>query len=87
MMILASSSSSRPQPRKISSERRRVLEKGRIQKLKNWHENVKSIARSEVDFIKSIFRDEDIEDRDWIRDDETRVEESQISRDVVEKDS
>ena len=85
MMILASSSS-RPQTTKLN-DRRRVVEKARIQKLKNWHENVKNIARSEVDFIKSIFRDEDIEDRDWIRDEETRIEESQISRDVVEKDS
>jgi hypothetical protein len=82
-LVLALSSYSRPS----NNHKRRVLEKARIQKLKNWHENVKTIARSEVDFIKSIFRDEDIEDRDWIRDDETTHDEQQKnSRDLVKED-
>ena len=84
MMLVLASSSSRPTD---TNHRRRVLEKARINKLKSWHENVKKIARSEVDFIKSIFRDEDIENRDWIRDDETRYDEQQKnSRDLVKED-
>ena len=47
------------------------MEKKRIQTLKNWHEDVKKIAKSELDFINSILQDDkDPEDRDWIRDDE-----------------
>ena len=56
----------------------RAAEKARIQKLKNWHEGVKKIARSEIDFMKSIFKDEDDKDsenRDWLRDDEENVDE------------
>ena len=57
----------------------RAAEKARIQKLKNWHENVKTIARSEIDFIKSIFKDEEddknSENRDWLRDDEEDIDE------------
>jgi hypothetical protein len=83
MMTLTIRAMAQPQ----RPHKRRVLEKARIQKLKNWHENVKQIARSEVDFIKSIFRDEDIEDRDWIRDDETSYDEQpKNSRDLVKED-
>lgn len=56
----------------------RIAEKARIQKLKSWHENVKKIARSELDFIASIFKDEndkDPENRDWLRDDEEDIDE------------
>ncbi len=84
MLVLASS---RPHTNTNTNHKRRVLEKARIHKLKNWHEHVKKIARSEVDFIKSIFRDEDIENRDWIRDDETPYDEQQKnSRDLVKED-
>lgn len=61
-------------PKKATSpftHRRRALEKARIQKLKLWHEDVKKIARSEIDFIASIFKDDkDPQNRDWVRDDE-----------------
>lgn len=72
---------------KFPNMRKRQLEKKRIQTLKMWHENVKNIAKSEVDFITSIFQDDkDSEDRDWIRDDETE-EKSEGDRQVVEKDA
>lgn len=59
-----------------SNNKRRVLEKARIQKLKAWHENVKKIAKSEVDFITSIFKDDkDSENRDWLRVDDEDVDE------------
>jgi hypothetical protein len=72
-----------------NSNRRRVLEKSRIQKLKSWHENVKKIARSEMDFIASIFKDEndkDSENRDWLRDYESDDEGSEGNREVVKAD-
>ena len=52
------------------TQKRRVLEKKRIQTLKNWHEDVKKIAKSEIDFINSILQDndKDSKDRDWVRD-------------------
>jgi hypothetical protein len=51
------------------------MEKKRVQTLKMWHENVKKIAKSEMDFIKSILQDDkDSEDRDWVRDDESETE-------------
>lgn len=55
----------------FDNQRRRVLEKKRIQTLKSWHDNVKKIAKSEMDFIASILQDDakDTENRDWIRDD------------------
>lgn len=53
------------------TQKRRNLEKARIQKLKQWHENVKSIAKSEIDFIQRIFKDETPEDRDWVLDEES----------------
>lgn len=72
---------------KFPNMRKRQLEKKRIQTLKMWHENVKKIAKSEVDFITSIFQDDkNSEDRDWIRDDETE-EKSEGDGEVVEKDS
>lgn len=67
----------------------RVAEKARIQKLKSWHENVKKIARSELDFIASIFKEEDdkdAKDRDWLRDDEEDVDEKG-DRALVKKDA
>jgi hypothetical protein len=57
-----------------NSAKRRSLEKARIQKLKSWHEDVKKIAKAELDFIASIFKEdtenEHSENRDWIRADE-----------------
>lgn len=48
------------------TQKRRVLEKRRIQTLKMWHEDIKKIAKSEIDFINSILQDDkDTEDRDW----------------------
>lgn len=75
MMLSVVAFNGRPQSSTTTTNRRRVLEKSRIQKLKNWHEGVKKIARSEIDFIKSIFKDEEEDDknsanRDWLRDDE-----------------
>jgi hypothetical protein len=75
-----------------NSNRRRTLEKARIHKLKHWHENVKKIARSEMDFIASIFKDEDenvknSEDRDWLRDDETDIQVSEGEGAMVKKDT
>lgn len=68
----------------------RAAEKARIQKLKNWHEGVKQIARSEIDFIKSIFKDEEddknSENRDWLRDYEEDINEKG-DRALVKKDS
>lgn len=86
MMIIASSAQ---RPFVFSSNRRRTFEKARIQKLKSWHEDVKKIARSELDFIASIFKEEndkDPENRDWLRDDE---EDDNTERDgaLVKKDS
>ena len=70
------------------TNKRRVIEKARIQKLKSWHENVKKIARSEVDFIKSIFKDDkDSENRDWLRDYESDDEGSENNREVVTKEA
>ncbi len=87
MIVIASST---PQPVNIFNRNKgRALEKIRIQKLKNWHEGVKKIARSEIDFITSIFKDEDdknIEDRDWLRDDEESDYEKGDGS-LVEKDS
>ncbi len=61
---------------KFNTTKRRIVEKKRIQTLKMWHENVKKIARSEIDFINSIFQDDkNIKDRDWIRDDEESSDE------------
>lgn len=56
-----------------NSAKRRSLEKARIQKLKSWHEDVKKIAKAELDFIASIFKedeDEHSKNRDWVRVDE-----------------
>lgn len=68
------------------NNRRRAIEKARIQKLKMWHEDVKKIARSELDFITSIFNDKNVEDRDWLRDDE-EDDEPKGSGEMVKKDS
>ena len=58
-----------------NTNKRRYMEKKRVQTLKMWHENVKKIAKSEMDFIKSILQDDkDSEDRDWVRDDESETE-------------
>lgn len=74
-------------PTFINNRKRRVLEKSRIQRLKTWHEDVKKIARSELDFIASIFKDDkDSENRDWLRDYESDDEGQEISREVVKKD-
>lgn len=71
---------------KFNTNKRRAFEKKRVQTLKSWHEDVKKIAKSEVDFIKSIFQDDkDSEDRDWVRDDETD-EEPPKDRSVVKTD-
>lgn len=86
MFVIASSSSS---PKLFNRNKGRALEKVRIQKLKNWHEGVKKIARSEIDFITSIFKDDDdknFEDRDWIRDDEENKDEERDGA-LVKKDS
>lgn len=86
MITLAMSSSS---SYGVNSKRRRVLEKARIQKLKSWHESAKKVARSEIDFIKSIFKDEndkDSEDRDWLRDDEDDIDQKGDGA-LVKKDS
>lgn len=66
----------------------RVAEKARIQKLKSWHENVKKIARSEIDFIASIFKedDKDTENRDWLRDDQEDDDEKRDGA-LVKKDA
>lgn len=70
------------------TQKRRVLEKRRIQTLKNWHEDVKKIAKSEMDFINSILQDDkDAEDRDWIRDDEEDEDSTEGERKMVKKDS
>lgn len=75
-------------PTFINNRKRRVLEKSRIQRLKTWHEDVKKIARSELDFIASIFKDDkDSENRDWLRDYESDDEGQEVSREVVKKDS
>lgn len=73
-----------------NSNRRRVFERARIQKLKSWHEDVKKIARSELDFIASIFKDQDDKDsknRDWLRDYESDDEEPEGNGKVAQKDS
>ena len=86
MLTVVASQTGRPTV-KFPNLRKRQLEKKRIQTLKMWHENVKNIAKSEVDFITSIFQDDkDSEDRDWFRDDETE-EKSEGDRAVVEKDA
>lgn len=70
------------------NRKRQILEKSRIQKLKSWHEDVKKIARSELDFITSIFKDDkDSEDRDWLRDYESDDEGQKDSGEVVKKES
>lgn len=76
LTVVAQYSAGRPSSASFpNKQRRRTLEKARIQKLKSWHEDVKKIARSELDFIASIFRDDkDAEDRDWLRDDEENVD-------------
>ena len=69
------------------TNRRHYAEKKRVQTLKMWHENVKKIAKSEFDFIKSIIQDDkDSEDRDWVRDDETETE-SKGDGEMVKKDA
>lgn len=61
---------------KFNTNKRRVAEKKRIQTLKMWHEDLKKIARSEMNFISSIFQDDkNTKDRDWIRDDEESSDE------------
>lgn len=56
----------RPVVKFPQTQKRRVLEKRRIQTLKMWHEDIKKIAKSEIDFINSILQDDkDSEDRDW----------------------
>lgn len=88
MYAIVASSAQRP----ISignQQKRRVLEKRRIQTLKTWHENVKNIAKSEIDFITSILQDEndkDSENRDWIRDDEEN-DDTVGNRQMVKKDA
>ncbi len=67
--------------------RRREFEKARIQKLKNWHEDVKRIAKSEVDFIRSLFKDEDIESRSWVRDVEVVEDNPEKDGGVAQKDA
>jgi hypothetical protein len=63
------------------NNKRRVLEKARIQKLKSWHESAKKIAKAEIEFISSILRDNDDDAyTDWIVDETIRSE-------VVKKDS
>ena len=50
----------------VNTQKRRALEKRRIQTLKLWHDDLKKIAKSEIDFINSILQDDkDGEDRDW----------------------
>ena len=71
----------------LNTNKRRTFEKARIQKLKMWHEDVKKIAKSEIDFITSIFNDKDSEDRDWLRDDQEDDKVSKGSWEVVEKDA
>lgn len=70
MLICATSIPHQPKrPSSSFTHKRRTLEKARIQKLKLWHEDVKKIARSEIDFIASIFKDDkNAENRDWVRD-------------------
>lgn len=56
---------------KFQTQKRRALEKRRIQTLKSWHEDLKRIAKSEMDFINSILQDDkDSEDRDWSESDQ-----------------
>lgn len=72
---------------KFNTNKRRAVEKKRIQTLKMWHENVKKIAKSEIDFIKSILQDDkDSEDRNWVRDDEIEKE-PERDWEMVEKDA
>lgn len=81
VLIMASSGA------RFDTNKRRLAEKKRIQTLKVWHENVKKIAKSEVDFIKSILQDDkDSKDRDWIRDDEDEKE-PEGDWEMVKKDS
>jgi hypothetical protein len=47
------------------------MEKARIQKLKVWHENVKKIARSEIEFISALFKEEDETPHEWLVETET----------------
>ena len=77
-MVSMSIQCAQQRPAFFNRTKGRVAEKARIQKLKSWHENVKKIARSELDFIASIFKDEndkDPENRDWLRDDEEDIDE------------
>lgn len=68
----------------VNTQKRRALEKKRIQTLKMWHEDVKKIAKSEIDFINSILQDDkDGEDRDWSEVDGKE----QTNWEVVEKNS
>lgn len=70
------------------TQKRRVIEKRRIQTLKNWHEDVKKIAKSEIDFINSILQDDkDSKDRDWVRDYEEDEDTSEGDGKMVKKDS
>jgi hypothetical protein len=46
--------------------KRRAMEKARIQKLKVWHENVKKIARSEIEFISALFKEDDETHNEWL---------------------
>lgn len=85
MFAIVASSQVPPQKKIPFTHRRRALEKARIQKLKLWHEDVKKIARSEIDFIASIFKDDkDPQNRDWVRDDEDDWEDEEGDGALVE---
>lgn len=65
-------SASVPPPRTSQQQnKRRAMEKARIQKLKVWHENVKKIARSEIEFISALFKEEDETPHEWLVETET----------------
>ena len=85
MIVSASHNFQRPAV-SIPTNRRRSLERYRIQKLKTWHENVKKIARSEIDFINSIFNEEH-KDRDWLRDSEDDENPEDADGQMVKKDA
>lgn len=86
MMTMKISCSSSP-----SVNKRRYMEKRRIQQLKSWHEDVKKIAKSEVAFFGKIFEDifqddKNSENRDWIRTDEDD-DDTQGDGKLVKKDT
>ncbi len=86
-MLTVSASSMRggSYQRPFVPNKRRNLEKARLQKLKQWHEDVKKIAKSEIDFIQRIFKDETPEDRDWVLDEED-VPTTENGGEMVKKD-